>query len=134
MMNAQNMNGGMSRERFEQIAARFAELDRKQTELRRERFGKLYNTPGNSHHPVAFASLEDALAHEDLTARMRELELSKQKLSNRAEEDGFPVERWIKLEGPDTPDDEATGIILGDRGSGTYELMIEAWSLVLADG
>lgn len=124
----------MDQERFEQIVSRFSELEHEHAELRRERFEKLYNTPGNSHHPVAFASLGDALAHENLTDRMREVELVKQTLSNQAEEDGFPVERWIKVEGPGEPDDYATGIILRDRGHGTYELMMDHWSLVLADG
>lgn len=124
----------MNHEQFEQIVERFHGLERRERELGRHTQALLYNTEGNSHHPLAFASLEDALTHQDLSEQIDEVNVEQTTLAVEAQQAGFPPERWIKIEGAEASDDEATGIRLYETRNGGPRLISEDWSLVLADG
>lgn len=119
---------------FEQKATRYRELDTRRQRLSAQQGSLLYNTNGNSHHPRAFSRLEDALLHRQLEREISEIDCEKRNLAFDAGHRGFPEERWIKVEGPRVPDDEATGIKLAGHDDGHCELMIEDWALVLAEG
>lgn len=124
----------MDARRFQDIAQHFLNYERSQHEYRREREKKLYNTPANSHQPLAFVSFEDALAYQRLTKSIDALENRKRIVSRRAYREGFPVGLWIKVEGPTSPDDDATGIILRSKQNANHDLQTEDWTLVLAEG
>ena len=119
---------------FEQIATRYRELDARRQRLSAQQGSLLYNTEGNSHHPRAFSRLEDALAHRQLEREISQIDSEKRNLAFDAQHEGFPEDRWIKVEGPNAPDDEATGIKLAEHDDGNCELMLEDWALVLAEG
>lgn len=124
----------MNEQQFQDIVERFQSLEHRQDELRRKGQGLLYNTEGNSHHPLAFASFEAALAHQNLSVRIEEVKTERFRLASQAHSQGFPVERWIKVEGPEVSDDEATGLKLRDNHDRSYNFISDHWSLVLAEG
>lgn len=121
-------------DRFQQIAGRYTELEAERGRLNTERLSLFYNTGGNSNHPQAFVTLEDAQTHESLTERLHNVQCCQTKLANEVVHESFPTDRRIKLEGPDMPNDEATGIILREHTDGSCELQVWDWSLVLAEG
>lgn len=124
----------MDEPRFRQIAARYEELDKEQHTLSTEQSSLLYNTEGNSHHPLAFCHLQDALTHRRLQQRISKIHNDKRKLASEAQHEGFPESRWIKVQGPQVPDDDATGIMLNEYDDGHCELIMQDWTLVLAEG
>lgn len=124
----------MDREQFRTIVDKYRKLDRKQMKLRAEQSSKLYNTPGNSHHPLAFSNVDDALHHRQLERKITEIENDKRRLAFETQHEGFPEDRWIKIEGPEVCDNDATGIMLREYEDGHCELKTEDWTLVLAEG
>lgn len=124
----------MEQGRFKKITARYEELHAEQLRLGAEQDSLRYNTEGNSHHPLAFRHIDDALLHRQLERRITEIENDKRQLAFETQHEGFPENRWVKVEAPEVPDDAATGIMLRERGDEHCELITEDWSLVLAEG
>lgn len=124
----------MNQTRFRQVATRYEDLNTEQMRLSTQQGSLLYNTKGNTHHPLAFRHIDDALLHRQLERRITEIENDKRKLAFDSQHEGFPENRWIRVEDPEVSDDEATGIMLREHDDGHCELTSEDWSLVLAEG
>lgn len=124
----------MDQQRFREIATRYEELNDEHLGLGARQNSLRYNTQGNSHHPLAFEHVDDALEHRRLEQRITGVQNGKRQLACESRHEGFPENRWVKVEGPQHPDDEATGILLREYDDGHCELMTEDWALVLAEG
>lgn len=129
----------MDHEQLRSVVEEYRELEHKEMELCRQQHSKLYQprTP-EVHSPLAFASLDDAQNYYQLSVEIDDIHTSKEELADQLHKDGIPKYLWIKVEGPEAPDEGATAIQVQNLVSGAPDkgrtIEIEDWTTILDEG
>lgn len=129
----------MDTERFNEIVRQQKDLLDEESELRERHSEKLGEPTSGVHKSAhgngrAFDTLEGVKAHKRLCKDLDRVYQKKTRLAVDALTEGFPEGFFIRVEGPEVADEEASGVILTqyhDAPGKPYILEFKGWSTVL---